>query len=477
MPYAEVLTESYVLTRLDLVHEALERHLASGRGSVQLGDESISEDDLRAARDAIGARLRDPEVLRPADEDPGSAPLAYLPRDPIVSCVQHGLERAADKRAGRQLQLVTPAPGREDAVADFDPTEALPAVTDRHIPDAGAATPEERITIDPGSFNPWPEDPIWAAALAAALGWRLIHGRHPFNPTPAVARLADRARIYLLSDWGTGIPRAVAVSRAIRNMLNDCGPGVEQHVIHLGDVYYAGWPSEQRNHVLNVWPVPAGESTLAASWAVNGNHDMYSGGFGYFETVLGEDRFSGQKSSDGQATSCFELSNQHWMVLGLDTAWQDHDLADPQLQWIKDSILRAESAGQNVVLLSHHQLFTAFGHMDGPQIADKLGPFLRDHPVRVWFWGHEHRCTVYRPAPEVEHARCIGNGGVPSYATGSDAMKRPDMVDFDFEEDIGPAPDGHRWRAFAFVCLEFDGAELRAEYRDERGEPFRTESL
>jgi hypothetical protein len=265
MPYAEVLTESYVLTRLDLVHEALERHLASGRGSVQLGDESISEDDLRAARDAIGARLRDPEVLRPADEDPGSAPLAYLPRDPIVSCVQHGLERAADKRAGPQLQLVTPAPGREDAVADFDPTEALPAVTDRHIPDAGAATPEERITIDPGSFNPWPEDPIWAAALAAALGWRLIHGRHPFNPTPAVARLADRARIYLLSDWGTGIPRAVAVSRAIRNMLNDCGPGVEQHVIHLGDVYYAGWPSEQRNHVLNVWPVPAGESTLLGS--------------------------------------------------------------------------------------------------------------------------------------------------------------------------------------------------------------------
>jgi hypothetical protein len=31
--------------------------------------------------------------------------------------------------------------------------------------------------------------------------------------------------------------------------------GLEQHVIHLGDVYYSGWEFEYRERLLKYWPV------------------------------------------------------------------------------------------------------------------------------------------------------------------------------------------------------------------------------
>ena len=31
------------------------------------------------------------------------------------------------------------------------------------------------------------------------------------------------------------------------------------------------------------------------SWALNGNHDMYSGGWGYFDHLLADERFSRQR--------------------------------------------------------------------------------------------------------------------------------------------------------------------------------------
>jgi Calcineurin-like phosphoesterase len=475
--YVEVLTESWVQEQAGLVVAAIDRFLSSGEESVQLGDETITASEFRAARDALGSTL---SAGAPMPRDPDSAPSAYLPRDALISCLQSGFQRAGDHRAAvaqgpDRLRLDVAEAATSDLVSALETSDHLPAVSDDRMPPMPQVALEERIDVEPGSFDPFPTDPVWAGAIALALGWRFIHGQHAFNPAPALAQLGDPARICLLSDWGTGIPRAVAVSGQVRERISDVRGQV--HVIHLGDVYYAGWPWEQQRHVLDVWPVPRAEPHPAFSWALPGNHDMYSGGNGYFKTLLGDPRFAAQHSNDGKLTSFFELNNEHWRVIGLDTASRDHDLIEPQVEWLESRILDAKSAGQSVILLSHHQLFTAFGHLEGGQLQDRLGAFLRQEPVRAWFWGHEHRCTLYRATPEVKKARCIGNGGVPAYVTRPDSDHDPGGVELDYEVVFGPADDGRDWRNFAFVVVDLDGSAASVAYVDEHGTTFHNETL
>ena len=47
-----------------------------------------------------------------------------------------------------------------------------------------------------------------------------------------------------------------------------------------------------------LWPVTAAQARAGVtSWSLNGNHDMYGGGFGYFETLLADPRFVTQRSA------------------------------------------------------------------------------------------------------------------------------------------------------------------------------------
>jgi hypothetical protein len=64
-------------------------------------------------------------------------------------------------------------------------------------------------------------------------------------------------------------------------------------------------------------------------WALNGNHDRYSGGHGYFGYLLHDPRFRGQwrgASADHTLSSYFSLENEDWQLLGLDSAYLNHDL-------------------------------------------------------------------------------------------------------------------------------------------------------
>src|SRR5205807_54126 len=60
----------------------------------------------------------------------------------------------------------------------------------------------------------------------------------PSSPAPPVPLAAD-AQLIVVGDWGTGLPGAVAVAHRIREVL-DASPWRQQHVIHLGNVYYSG---------------------------------------------------------------------------------------------------------------------------------------------------------------------------------------------------------------------------------------------
>ncbi|MBO0708492.1 MAG: hypothetical protein J2P44_09030, partial [Candidatus Dormibacteraeota bacterium] len=120
-----------------------------------------------------------------------------------------------------------------------------------------------------------PCDPGWLGVTVAE-GLRLFEARPEFpdRPAPSV-ELADEARVVLVGDWGTGLPGAQAVGRAMARELA-AAAGRDRHLIHLGDVYYSGWKEEYERHFLRYWPHREGEGGLH-SWTLNGNHDMYSG--------------------------------------------------------------------------------------------------------------------------------------------------------------------------------------------------------
>src|SRR5439155_9589200 len=98
-----------------------------------------------------------------------------------------------------------------------------------------------------------------------------------------------------------------------------------QLLVHLGDVYYAGTQDEVENRFLSLWPRRVG----AINRAANSNHEMYSGGYGYFDQTLR--RF-------GQSSSVFALQNDHWLLVGLDTAYAEHDLAHRQAEWLANLV-------------------------------------------------------------------------------------------------------------------------------------------
>src|SRR5262249_46100675 len=138
------------------------------------------------------------------------------------------------------------------------------AVTDEELTGVAVAGPR-------GLFEKFSTTDIGWVRSALATGVRFFRGKHDFNPEPAApVSIADNARIVLVGDWGSGIPRARKVGAAMHSILEEAGAQTrEQHVIHLGDVYYSGWEREYRKRFLPYWPVKENEADQTFSWSLN----------------------------------------------------------------------------------------------------------------------------------------------------------------------------------------------------------------
>jgi hypothetical protein len=335
--------------------------------------------------------------------------------------------------------------------------------------------------LHPGRYTP--DDPNWVIKIAESVLGHIAEGNHPFNPEPAEHSISDSARLVLVSDWGTGLPRAQAVAELMTEEVNSAiAEGRDVHVIHLGDVYYSGLASEYRRNALAYWPVaPAQASDRATSWALNGNHDMYSGGYGFFQTQLGDPRFRYQRSTDGSPTSYFRLSSPSWDFIGLDTSWYPEVLfeglravlQDPQAKYVQTVADAGRRHSKKLALLSHHQYVSAYSPTDiGPELGSKLAPVLEQGGVTAWWWGHEHRCMGFRPQPGVRFPRCIGNGGVP---TTPPDQTTPASVEWEERDLVTDA--GGTWLRFGFAVLDLHADRIEVRYRDDRGQCVHEEEI
>ncbi len=217
--------------------------------------------------------------------------------------------------------------------------------------------------------------------------------------------LPAQCRVAILGDWGTGLDAAI-------NVLEQIAAKKPDVVIHLGDIYYSGTAFEAQNYFYQPWARIL-DLAKTPTFTLAGNHDMYSGGAGYYGLI---DQLR-------QPASYFCLRNEHWQFLAMDTGLHDSNpasggaaatyLEDTELVWHKDKM---ECAGsRRTVLLSHHPLFTAYEEIEGGAVNLRLHSqvFTFFPKVDLWLWGHEHNFVVYGPHLGVQRARCTGHGGFP----------------------------------------------------------------
>jgi Calcineurin-like phosphoesterase len=387
---------------------------------------------------------------------------SFFSRDPTVSIVQSALEYSYTHTDSR-VQVVRQelSDDRRGGADDY------PVISDLGLKDFLPRRGADNRRV----FDRFSETDIgWVNSLVA-MGVRKLRKRRAFNPMPPKpVELSERVRLVLVGDWGSGIPRAQKVGTAMRMIVQQSiADNQDVHVIHLGDVYYSGWDYEYKDRFLPYWPVKPNETGKAGSWCLNGNHDMYSGGFAYFDTLLKDPRFQSQ----GQA-SFFRLYNANWQLFGLDTAWEDNGLKDPQASWVLNELA---TNGQKAILLTHHQLFSAYE--DGPEVGrvmrETLGSALVANRIHAAFWGHEHRCVIYDPAQHVKYGRLIGHGGVPVYMTHTKDDPYPAPANYEYRRYIGKGLE--HWALFGFAVLDFNGPTIDVKYFDEDGDNFKQETI
>ncbi len=262
-------------------------------------------------------------------------------------------------------------------------------------------------------------DPLWAAVLVEYEKYRLLSGKIPYRRhqelddfvLPLPARGRSQARVALIADWGTGTPEA-------RRLLADVAQRSPDVLIHLGDIYYSGTTNEAQANFLAVCRSTFGPNVPV--YTLTGNHDMYSGGAGYYWLI----------DQLGQPASYFALRNDSWQLLAMDTSLHDSDprtvvsnlthLDEQEAAWHRDKI--ANAGGRRTILLSHHQLFCAKSGVGATPEGRPLAVNPRLHAtfadllgqVELWMWGHEHNLIVFDEYVGLKRGRCIGSGAVPA---------------------------------------------------------------
>jgi len=287
---------------------------------------------------------------------------------------------------------------------------------------------------------------------------------------------AQGITLALLSDWATD----TAESRQIANLV-----GNTHYSIHLGDTYYVGNSDEIARNFNDTYlgPFPYGS---IGSFAMLGNHEMYSSGKSYFTELLPYMGVYAVVDTQQQEASFFCLENDYWRIIGLDTGYDSVKgwlglkpnlslkLHDWQMQWLQES-LKLGDDNRGLIFLSHHQHLSAFeDEYSNP--AWQIAQLLNADRTILWFFGHEHRLAVYGNNKLVNGAncfcRCIGHSGMPIEIGKSPKSKNPNdvacrklMLYDDRERQV--LDNKVRLGYNGFIKLRLSNSDLTIEYYDD----------
>jgi Calcineurin-like phosphoesterase len=392
---------------------------------------------------------------RSADALPPEERNAYIPRSPELANLQSAIEQYFIEQRPETVESPESDDrrGASGSVAGSQLTIWQDYLTDRRL------------------FRAFEQTDIrWINALFAK-GIRKFRKKHAFVERPVrkepIKIPDEKVRIIVFGDWGSGIPRARNVAKYIRRELDDSKvKDWQKHVIHLGDVYYAGWEYEYKNRFLNDWPVQLEEKDEVGSFTLNGNHDMYAGGWAYYDYALADERFVGWQGK----SSLFQLANNYWQIFGLDSSHDDGGLKGDQIDWV----LGAARAGLKTMLLSHHQYCSSFEKAP-PTLIDKIQPVLSALDVAAWLWGHEHRCMTYKNVPGIRFPCCLGHGGVPVYQMHDVGGPVPPPGEWEYRDYVDGGAE--LWAKFGFVVLDFNRDKIAVRYINEDGVDHREEVI
>ncbi len=317
----------------------------------------------------------------------------------------------------------------------------------------------------------------------------VLHKKHyfpPFTASPkhAVYDLLDEngaqnVKVSIAGDWGTGTGEAESVANCIKAF-------TPHFTVHIGDVYYVGDPQSVNENCLGiknpnnnydpvVWPIGS-----EGSFALNGNHEMYANGGGYFDVLLPELGLCDANGKMlGQQTSFFCLQNQYWRIIAIDTGYNsvgvpilshipiindipgiggNCKLRDELIGWLTNVVRPAED-NRGLIIASHHQNYSAFQNR-----YEKPAQQLWDAGIRrpvLWFWGHEHRLAgydLYGTCGLKSFGRCIGHGGMPV----DRGLPAREPVPVFYDNRLAKNSYGVN----GFVNLTFTGPTLTAQYDD-----------
>jgi len=296
-------------------------------------------------------------------------------------------------------------------------------------------------------------------------------------------------RIGIAGDWGTGadVAQQVADSMVANN---------PELTIHLGDVYYVGTGQEIQENCLGVngttYQGVFWRQGSKGSFALNGNHEMYSGGSPYFDVFLPTLGIPSSQDKQ-QLRSYFCLEAPGWRIVAIDTGYNSDTLAgdctleQPLLDWLQN-VVDPVHKPKPTVLLSHHQWFSGFGDGDYPKPAQQIASFFKNQQI-VWLWGHEHRLAIFYPyrSPGNHlscYARCVGHGGMPLEQASSayPNQEGTQLVEYWDNPDLHPdrfhkLSDGTLVGTNGYAMMTIQGSNLSLEYLDADGTSVLKESF
>lgn len=386
---------------------------------------SATEEERTAKRQQIIAQLQDAYDKAQAVPHDGTF---FMPQIPVVGLFQTAME--------------------EHLGADITVSQNRGVVDDTGVP-------------IPEKFGD--TDPLWIEAVLAGMQ-TLVIGKAPFVSHAHLSdffyNIEESCKIALVADWGADNDTSRNIGQQMKNRNPD-------YAIHLGDIYYAGEEREARNFLYRFRDIAA-----KRGFALNGNHEMYNGGRGYFNVVL---------PNLQQSASYFGLFNQNWQIIGLDTAYVDHVLTSPtdsrlqnQFDWAVDKLKNPSRAS---IVLTHHQPFSIYQpeQDNAARLRDDIGRLdlaIQPASIFAWFFGHEHRCTIYDDSFNDFRARLIGNGCIPHPPQAPPTDVTPIRY-----KVINQAarPDGSGYAISGFALLTLNGPNMKVEYINEDGSLFATE--